>query len=355
MKFIRIVSIASVLALASALILIPSLTAVQAQDSKPPASSQQKPDKNKKPAEDEGPQDDQPLKLGTQLVTVPFNVTDRTNRYINDLNKEDLELLEDNKPQEVFSFERQTELAITIAMLMDVSISEEYTLPMEKAAGRRFFERVLRPRKDLGAVIMFEGEATLLQGLTGDLQKLSRALDDVRIVAPSASVRGVGTPPINGDSRAGSTAIWDAVYSVSTDLLRREAGRRVIILITDGQDTSSRLKMREAIERTWRSEVIVYAIGIGDPSYGGVQTGDLKKLTAETGGRAFFPRNEEDLDKAFAQIDEDLRSQYVLAYTPANGAKDGSFRTIQLKVKNRKELNVRHRRGYFAPKLEGQS
>ncbi|HKP85586.1 MAG TPA: VWA domain-containing protein [Blastocatellia bacterium] len=350
MMRIRIVSLAAVLALAAAPLLIPSLTAVQAREFGPRASSQQQTDKNKKPAQDEGAQDDQPLKLGTQLVTVPFNVTDRTNRYVNDLNKEDIEVLEDNKPQEVFSFERQTGLAITIAMLIDISGSEEYSLPMEKAAGRRFFERVLRPRKDLGAVVTFEGEATLIQGLTGDVAKLQRGLDEIRIAVPSASVRGVGgTPPINGDSRAGSTAIWDAVYSVSTDLLRREAGRRVVILITDGADTSSTVKMREAIERTWRSEVIVYAIGIGDPAFG-VETGDLKKITAETGGRAFFPRNEEDLDKAFNQIDEDLRSQYVLAYTPANGAKDGSFRTIQLKVKNRKELNVRHRRGYFAPK-----
>jgi VWFA-related protein len=131
--------------------------------------------------------------------------------------------------------------------------------------------------------------------------------------------------------------------------LRREAGRRVIILLTDGQDTSSRIKEREAIERTWRNEIIMYAIGIGDPGWGGINQGTLKKMTAETGGRAFFPRNEEDLDKAFSQIDEDLRSQYVVAYQTSNEARDGSFRTIQLKVKNRKELTVRHRRGYFAP------
>jgi VWFA-related protein len=124
----------------------------------------------------------------------------------------------------------------------------------------------------------------------------------------------------------------------------------VIILITDGVDTSSQVKMRDAIERTWRSEVIVYAIGIGDPGFDDVDSGTLKKITSETGGRAFFPRRDEDLDTAFAQIDEDLRSQYILAYTPANGARDGSFRTIQLRVKNRKDLAIRHRRGYFAPK-----
>jgi Ca-activated chloride channel family protein len=341
MKY-KAVPMTMVLALVAALF-VPSFGV--AQDKKPKAGEQQK--KDQQPA-DEGAQDDESIKIGTQLVTVPFNITDKTNRYVNDLKKEDLEVLEDNKPQQIFSFERQTDLAITIAMLIDISGSEEYTLPMEKAAGARFFQRVLRPRKDLGAVVTFEGEAELVQNLTSDPAKLERALDEVRIALPSASVRVGGTPPINGGSRAGSTAIWDAVYSVSNDLLKREAGRRVIILITDGEDTSSAVKLRDAIERTWRNEVIVYAIGIGDPAYG-VDSGVLKKITQETGGRAFFPRNEGDLDKAFTQIDEDLRSQYVLAYTPANGAKDGSFRTIQLRVKNQKELNVRHRRGYFAP------
>jgi VWFA-related protein len=332
-----------VLMLAAALV-VPSFSS--AQDNKPKAGQQKK---DQKPTEDDAAQDDTPIKIGTQLVTVPFNITDKTNRYINDLKKEDIEVLEDNKPQEIFSFERQTDLAITIAMLIDISGSESYTLPMEKAAGARFFQKVLRPRKDLGAVVTFEGEAELVQNLTSDPAKLERALDDVRISTAAAAASVGGTPPINGGSRAGTTAIWDAVYSVSNDLLRREAGRRVIILITDGVDTSSSLKLRDAIERTWRNEVIVYAIGIGDPGYDGVNSGVLKKITQETGGRAFFPRSEGDLDKAFAQIDEDLRSQYVLAYTPTNGNKDGSFRTIQLRVKNQKELTVRHRRGYFAP------
>src|SRR5262249_275648 len=165
-----------------------------------------------------GAQDDEIIKIGTQLVTVPFNVTDRTNRYINNLTKDDVEVLEDNKPQQIFSFERQTGLAITIAMLIDISGSEEFTLPMEKAAAARFFQKVRRPRKDLGAVVTFEGEAELVQNLTSDVEKLQRALSEVRI-SIAGPVYG-GTPPINGGSRAGSTAIWDAVYSVSNDLLR---------------------------------------------------------------------------------------------------------------------------------------
>jgi len=345
MKSVRFRFVAAV---ASALILLSvSLSVAQTQQSKtPPKPGQEKSDKNKKSAADEG-QDDQVVKLGTQLVTVPFNVTDKKNRYINDLSKDDIEVLEDSKSQEVFSFERQTDLPITIAMLIDISGSQEYTLPEERAAGQRFFRKVLRPKKDLAAVVTFEHESVLVQDLTSDIDKLYRALDDVRLPAQSATMgRTGGTPPIN-NSGVGSTAMFDSIYSVSSDLLRREAGRRVIILVTDGADTSSSVKMREAIERTWRSEIIVYSIGIGGPM--GVDSGTLKKIAAETGGRAFFPRNEGDLDTAYAQIDEDLRSQYVLAYTPANGAKDGSFRTIQLKVKNHGDLTVRHRRGYFAP------
>jgi Ca-activated chloride channel homolog len=338
--------ISFVVAVISALVLLSiPMSAAQSQQSKTQKQGQSKPDK--KPAEAEGNQDEQVVKLGTQLVTVPFNVTDKKNRYINDLGKDDVEVFEDNKEQQVFSFERQTDLPITIAMLIDISGSQEWTLPEEKAAGQRFFRRVLRPRKDLAAVVTFEHDSVLLQDLTSDVDKLLRALDEVRLPAQTATMgRRGGTPPIN-NSGVGSTAMFDSIYSVSSELLRREAGRRVIILVTDGQDTSSSVKMREAIERTWRSEIIVYSIGIGGPM--GVDSGTLKKIAAETGGRAFFPRNENDLDAAYQQIDEDLRSQYILAYTPANPARDGSFRIIQVKVKNQRDLTVRHRKGYFAP------
>jgi VWFA-related protein len=315
------------------------------QEQRKPA--QQKQDEKNKKKSDEAPQDDQVIKLGAQLVTVPFNVTDKQNRFINDLTKDDIEILEDNKPQEIFSFERQTDMALTIAMLIDISGSQQWTLPDEVLAGKKFFDKVLR-KKDLGAVITFEHDSVLVQDLTSNVERLKRALDEVRVPYMTAPIPGrTGTPPINGGSNVGSTAMFDSIYSASADLLAREAGRRVIILVTDGEDTSSHVKMREAIERTWRNEIIVYSIGIGGPM--GVNQGDLKKISSETGGRAFFPHNGEDLEKAYNQIEEDLRSQNVLAYQSLNEAHDGSFRTIQVRVKNRKDLTVRHRRGYFAP------
>ena len=341
MKYISLYLVAAFLTITLALAPAGRVGAAALQEKPPAPPQKQQPQKQQ--------EDDQEIKLGAQLVTVPFNVTDKKNRYINDLTKDDLELSEDGKLQQLFSFERQTDLPITIAMLIDISGSQEYTLPAEKAAGQRFLRKVLRPNKDIAAIVTFEHESVLVQDLTSNAEKLQQAIDDVRISVSNVSTGTVGgTPPII-NSGAGSTSMYDSIYSVSSDLLRREAGRRVIILITDGHDTSSSVKLRDAIERTWRNEVIVYSIGIGDPSYG-VNSGELKKIASETGGRAFFPRNEEDLDKAFALIDEDLRSQYVLSYNTSNEARDGSFRTIQLKVKTRKELTVRHRRGYFAPK-----
>ncbi|HEU4391204.1 MAG TPA: VWA domain-containing protein [Blastocatellia bacterium] len=322
------------------------------------SQKQEPPDKNKSQQKDkkvtpgeEIPQDEQAIKLGTALVTVPFNVTDSKNKYITDLAKEQIEILEDNKPQRIFSFERQTDLPITVAMVIDISGSQEFTLPIEKAAALRFLEKVLRPNKDVAAVVTFEHESVLEQELTSNVERLRRALDRVRISATSASVRGPTTPPIN-NTNAGSTALYDSLYTVSSDLLNREAGRRVIVVLTDGVDTSSRVKLRDAIERAWRNEVIIYAIGIRGGE--GVDSGGLKKMTSETGGRAFFPgghdRFDQDLDAAFAYIEEDLRTQYIVSYQPGNETQDGSFRTISVKVKDRKELTVRHRRGYFAPK-----
>jgi VWFA-related protein len=170
----------------------------------------------------------------------------------------------------------------------------------------------------------------------------------VRVPVSPAIAGGAGTPPINGGSHIGATAMYDAIYSTAGELLGTEAGRRVIILLTDGQDTDSRVKMREAIEKAWKHEVIIYTIGISGMT--GIASGDLKKIATETGGRSFVPRGEKDLDEAYAQIDEDLRSHNILTYQSSNDAKDGSFRTIVVRVKNRKDLTVRHRRGYFAKK-----
>src|SRR5262249_49535778 len=136
-------------------------------------------------------------------------------------------------------------------------------------------------------------------------------------------------------------------------MLAREPGRKTIILITDGVDTTSRMKIGDAIDESLKAEVVIYAIGIGDPGSGGVDSGGLKKLCEATGGRAVIPKKKGDLDDAFTQLEQDLRQQYLLAFEPKNEANDGGFRKLEVKLKNRdreKELKIRHRRGYYAPK-----
>ncbi len=286
-------------------------------------------------------QDEEPVQLGTQLVTVPFNVTDKKNRLITDIQQSQLEVLEDGKPQEIFSFERESNAALTICLLIDTSGSQQETIGAERAAAYRFFEKVLQPGRDLAAVLTFAHRVTVEQELTSNLPALSRALDRARVV-PSAAYSGAGSPPLN--PKAGGTSLWDAVYLAADDVLRREAGRRVIVVITDGFDTTSTYNLQAAIERAWRSEVIVYCIGIGVAT----SPGGLEKLAKETGGRYFEPRGQADLDEAFAAIQEDLRQVFSLAYSPANTAKDGTFRRIEVRLRERKDLRVRHRRGYYA-------
>jgi len=223
-----------------------------------------------------------------------------------------------------------------------------------------FLESVMRPDKDEAAIVSFTGEVTLEQGLTGNIGRLRRAIDDVRFVPPAGYIGGNvvlgGTPPISGTQQtlAGSTAIWDAIWATSNELLSdaAEHTRRAIILLTDGQDTISQVRMQEAINRALKADALIYAIGIGDRYEFGIDEGALKKLTENTGGRAFFPRNERDLNEAFAQIQRDLRERYLIAYSPSNKGRDGSYRRITIEIVNpevRKDnLKLNYRPGYFA-------
>lgn len=296
------------------------------------------------PAAAQKGQDDEPVQLGTELVNVPFNVNDKKNKHITDITRPEVVVVEDGVEQEVFSFERQLDAPLTIALLIDTSGSQELTIGAEREAAYRFFQKVLRPQKDVACVISFSKEVTLEQPLTASLPSLTAALDRVRVSPSSGFGRG-GTAPTN--PLAGGTSLNDAVYLAADDVLRREAGRRVIILLTDGVDTTSSYKSEAAIERAWRSEVIVYSIAIGYD----LALGVLDKYGKETGGRVFKPRGADDLDQAFAEIENDLRQQYIVSYSPSNARRDGTFRKIELRLtgETRKDLKVRHRRGYYAP------
>lgn len=309
---------------------------------------------------DEVPQDsDEVIKVDTNLTNIFFTAADKNKRFVSNLKAEDIRVLEDGQPQEIFTFQTNIDLPLSLAFLIDTSASEERTLPDLKEAARAFLENILRS-KDEAAVISFTGETTLEQGFSGNLERLRRAIDRVEFVPPSGYVGGGvvvnGTPPISGTNQAlaGSTAIWDAVWATSEELISASAEhtRRAIILLTDGVDTSSRMKMDDAIQSAQKADALIYAIGIGDRYTYNVSEGSLRKIAERTGGRAYFPHHLRDLHDAFTQIQKDLREQYLVAYSPVNKTRDGSYRKIEIQITNpalrQQNLKLNYRSGYFA-------
>ncbi len=288
--------------------------------------SQPSPTPPAKPEDETTLHSDEVIRVDTNLTNILFTAADKQKRFVTNLKREDIRVLEDGVPQEIFTFQQNVDLPLSLAILIDTSGSEERTLPEEKAAARSFLETVVRANKDEAAIVSFTGEVTLEQGLTGNIGRLRRAIDQVEFVPPSGYIGGGvvvgGTPPISGTQQAlaGSTAIWDAIWATSNELLS------------------------DAAEHTRRAIILRYEFGINE--------GALKKITESTGGRAYFPRNERELRDSFAQIQNDLREQYLVAYSSSNKSRDGSYRHVAIEIVNpetRKEnLRLNYRPGYFA-------
>ena len=312
------------------------------------------------PKEEETIPSDEVLRVETNLTNIFFTAADKQKRFISTLKREDVRVLEDGVAQEIFTFQQNLELPLSLAILIDTSRSEERVLPELKAAAQMFLESVMRANKDEAAVVSFTGEPTLEQGLTGNVARLRRAIERVEYVAPSGLIGGGvvvgGTPPISDTQQmlAGSTAIWDAVWTTSNEILRESAEhtRRAIILLTDGQDTTSQVHLRDAIDSAVKVDALVYAIGIGDRYSYGIDESSLKKITEATGGRAYFPRNERELRDAFVQIQRDMREQYLIAYSSSNKGRDGAYRRVTIEITNpdlqKQPLKLTYRPGYFA-------
>jgi len=305
--------------------------------------------------------DDEVIKIESDVVNVLFTAQDKNRRLLTDLKDADVALFEDGKKQDIVAFSRQIDLPLSLAILVDVSVSQQRTLPEEKAAAIEFLESVVRPSKDEVCVISFTGESTLEQNMTNNLPRLRRAIGDIKFTPPSGYIGGgviAGTPPISGRNASvqGSTAIWDAIWVTSDEVLgpAPEHTRRAIILLTDGVNTSGKKKLDDAVDSALRSEAIIYAIGVGDNYFSGVDKGSLSKLTERTGGRAYFPRDERDLRDAFAQIQEEMRSQYLISYEPTNPSKNGGYRKIEVQLtspvaqKDKDKVKLTYRQGYFA-------
>jgi VWFA-related protein len=310
-------------------------------------------------------EEEETIKVDVELVSVFFTAQDEKRRLLTNLKKEDIKIFEDNQEQEIFTFNRQTDLPLSIAILIDTSLSQSRTLFAEKEAAKSFVEEIVRPEKDEVAVLSFTGETTLEQDLTSNVARIRRAIDRVEFVPPSGTINGIiipGSPPISGRNQrlAGSTALWDAIWITSDEVLKRspEKVRRAIILLTDGYDTSSKKKMRDAIQMALRHEVTIYTIGIGDDFYGGVDKSALREISESTGGKAYFPKDESELRRAFAEIQEEMRSQYLVAYQPRNQSRDNSFRKIEIKIVNpelaKQKIKLTYKQGYF-PKTKEEN
>jgi len=303
---------------------------------------------------------DDVIRTDTDVTNLPFTVIDQQHRFITTLRAEDVRVFEDGVPQQLFTFQRETERPLSIAFLIDVSISQQRTLADEKAAAREFIEKAVRSNQDQLAIIPFTGLAFLELGLTRDVLSVYRVLQQVDVAIPAYQGAGrplTGIPTGPGMlpvPEEGTTAIWDAVALTASDVLNKTADprRRAIILLTDGLDTSSRLRRSDAIDRVLAAEAVVYAIGIGDSKQEGVNKNVLRELAERTGGRAFFPKKSGDLEAAFSEIEQELRTQYLLAYSSTNKRRDGAYRKIAVEITNpelqKQKLVVRHRPGYFA-------
>ena len=295
------------------------------------------------------------VRVETNLVNTVFTAVDRERHFITTLKADDLRIYENDSQQTISLFERETDRPLTLVILVDTSKSQERTLPDEKKAAKAFIRAVVRPDKDKVAVISFTGVPRVEQALTENVSKLNRAIDNLRVELPANNPNCDEERPVQEDPLCW-TSIWDSVWESASEVLSQasENSRRAVILLSDGDDTSSTIKRQDAIDAAVKNNVAVYSIGIGDPELYKVEQDSLRKISDRTGGRAFFPRDEVELERAFAQIQEELRSQYVVAYSPQNKLRDGSHRRIKMEIVNpelrKQKLQLIYRQGYYAPK-----
>ena len=304
----------------------------------------------------EQPQEDQAattLKVNVNVVQLFFNVKDKHGALIPNLTKNDFQVFEDGKPQTIKYFAAESNLPLTLGILIDSSGSQTRVLDMEKQVGGEFLSEILRD-KDMAFVIGFDVNVDLLQDFTNSVRLLKTALNSAKINTAGGS--GTGIPGLGGGtvptSNPRGTLLYDAVYLASHDELAQQVGRKAMVLLTDGEDEGSQLKLKDAIEAAQKADTIAYVLLCADRGFYGFggYSGDseMRKLTQETGGRVIEVGNKFDkLKEGFNQIANELRSQYNIGYVPANAKLDGSFRKVEIHTTN-KDYKIQSRNGYYA-------
>jgi VWFA-related protein len=274
------------------------------------------------------------VRVRTDEVNVVFTVVDKDGRFVRDLKQEQFKIL-DNKlpPRQIMNFAAQTDLPLNVGLLIDASNSIRDRFQFEKDAASEFLYEVIRPKADRAFVLAFDEVPEVTQDFTGDLDKLRTGIKTIKA--------------------GGGTALWDAVYFSCRDKLMKEPSntpvRRAIILVSDGEDNLSHVLRQEAVDMAQRAGVIVYAIGTSLMDSHTKGDENLKTLAEATGGRAFFPIKLDDVVAAFADIQEELRSQYSISYRPDQFVANGQFRVVQI-VADSKKYRVRSKKGYFVPR-----
>jgi VWFA-related protein len=282
-------------------------------------------------------QSDEPTRIQVDVtrVSLLFTVTDKKGRFITDLDKNDFEIVEGKRRQTISDFAAESDLPLRLGILIDTSNSIRERFKFEQEAAGQFIDSVMRTNLDKAMVVSFDTSAELVSDLVSDTDKLTAAIRDLHA--------------------GGGTALYDAIYFACRDKLSQDQPRykfrRAIVIVSDGDDNQSRYTRDQALEMAQKADVVIYAISTNITR---IETdGDkvLRYFAQETGGRAFFPFKVEDLDQSFENIANELRHQYSISYRPEPLKTDGLFHAIDVRVRERKNLLVNVRRGYYAPKM----
>ena len=298
------------------------------------------------------------IKVDVELVNVFCSVRNKSNGLVPNLEKSDFKIYEDGKEVGIKYFTKESDLPLTIGLLVDTSKSQENLMDVERRAAYQFFKQVLR-QKDLAFLMQFGAEAELLQDSTGSPKLLQDGLNQLRLSVP---LGGLHPGPVPTQQNQAGTILFDAVYLAANEKLKSEVGRKVIVIITDGVDTGSKTSKDKAIESAQKADSIIYCIDYEDPRYHGggfgVYTiggasgeGDMRRLSGETGGRVFKVDRKNTLESVFRDLQEEMRTQYSIGYQSPNPKKDGSYHKIEIRTSN-KDYKVQARKGYYAMPLD---
>lgn len=315
---------AAALILTTAMAAQPSPQSAQAPAPKPAPTA---------PAQSRAKYDDQTYRVTVDLVNIFCSVWDKnTNSFVTNLSKDDFTILEDNQKQEIRNFSREMNVPLTLAFLIDTSQSVAPKLKFEQDAATSFFHSVLRDN-DRAMLLEFDSGVTMVQDFTNDPNKMAKQIKTLRA--------------------AGGTAMYDAIYLACDEKLIRETGRKAILIVSDGEDQNSKTSFDQALEMALKAEATIFSISVNRGGFFGVgptKNGDrvMKQFSDETGGRSFFPFKVEELEDAFKQINQELRSQYNIGYLSTNVKRDGTYRKIEVKIRD-KNLKLSYRKGYYAP------